>query len=67
MSEFSIAALPEAFVSDSSIPKAVYEAVDRGHLRKLGSRLTPVTSRTTPGASSGENGITSLRSTIPMP
>ena len=39
MSEFSIAALPEVFVSDSSISKAVYEAVERGHLRKLGSRL----------------------------
>lgn len=39
MPEFSIAALPEVFVSDSSISKAVYEAVDRGHLRKLGSRL----------------------------
>lgn len=39
MPEFSIAALPEVFVSDSSISKAVYEAVDRGQLRKLGSRL----------------------------
>lgn len=39
MPEFSIAALPEVFVSDSSISKAVYEAVERGHLRKLGSRL----------------------------
>lgn len=39
MPEFSIAALPEVFVSDSSISKAVYEAVERGQLRKLGSRL----------------------------
>lgn len=39
MPEFSIAALPEVFVSDSSISKSVYDAVDRGHLRKLGSRL----------------------------
>ena len=39
MPEFSIAALPEVFVSDSSISKAVYEAVERAQLRKLGSRL----------------------------
>jgi len=39
MPEFSLAALPEVFVSDSAISKAVYEAVDRGQLRKLGSRL----------------------------
>jgi len=39
MPEFSIAALPEVFVSDASISKAVYEAVERGQLRKLGSRL----------------------------
>ncbi|MGE3689771.1 MAG: Fic family protein [Novosphingobium sp.] len=39
MAEFSLAALPEVFVSDSTISKAVYDAVDRGHLRKLGSRL----------------------------
>lgn len=39
MPEFSLAALPEVFVSDSSISKAVYEAVERGKLRKLGSRL----------------------------
>lgn len=39
MPEFSIAALPEVFVSDSSIYKSVYAAVDRGQLRKLGSRL----------------------------
>jgi Fic family protein len=39
MPEFSIAALPEVFVSDSAISKAVYEAVERGQLRKLGSRL----------------------------
>ena len=39
MPEFSIDALPEVFVSDSSISKSVYDAVDRGQLRKLGSRL----------------------------
>jgi Fic family protein len=39
MPEFSLAALPEVFVSDSSISKTVYEAVERGQLRKLGSRL----------------------------
>lgn len=39
MPEFSIAALPEVFVSNSSISKFVYDAVDRGQLRKLGSRL----------------------------
>jgi hypothetical protein len=39
MPEFSLAALPEIFVSDSSISKTVYEAVERGKLRKLGSRL----------------------------
>lgn len=39
MPEFSLAALPEVFVSDSSISKTVYEAIERGKLRKLGSRL----------------------------
>ena len=39
MPEFSITALPEVFISDSSISKAVYEAIQRGKLRKLGSRL----------------------------
>lgn len=39
MPQFSLAALPEVFVSDSSISKTVYEAVERGQLRKLGSRL----------------------------
>lgn len=39
MSKFSIAALPEVFVSDGSIAGAVYDAVERGQLRKLGSRL----------------------------
>jgi hypothetical protein len=36
MPEFSFAALPEVFVSDSTISKAVYDAVERGKLRKLG-------------------------------
>lgn len=39
MPEFSLAALSEVFVSDSTISKAVYDAVKRGELRKLGSRL----------------------------
>ncbi|NJS14155.1 MAG: cell filamentation protein Fic [Sphingopyxis sp.] len=39
MPEYFLAALPEVFVSDSAISKAVYEAVERGQLRKLGSRL----------------------------
>lgn len=39
MPEFSIAALPEVFVSNKSISKSVYDAVARGQLRKLGSRL----------------------------
>ena len=39
MPEISLAALPEVFVSDSIISKAVYDAVRRGQLRKLGSRL----------------------------
>jgi fido (protein-threonine AMPylation protein) len=39
MPEFSIAALPEVFVSNAEISKAVSDAVERGHLRKLGSRL----------------------------
>ena len=39
MPEFSVDAMPEVFVSDTSISKAVSEAVARGKLRKLGSRL----------------------------
>jgi hypothetical protein len=39
MPEFSVTTLPEVFVSDTAISKAVSEAVARGHLRKLGSRL----------------------------
>ena len=39
MSKKSLTALPEVFVSDSKISKAVYQAVERGELRKLGSRL----------------------------
>ena len=39
MPEFSIAALPEVFVSNADISKVVFEAVERGQLRKLGSRL----------------------------
>ncbi|MBE0532146.1 MAG: Fic family protein [Rhodospirillales bacterium] len=39
MPEFSVAAMPEVFVSDTAISKAVSEAVARGRLRKLGSRL----------------------------
>ncbi len=39
MPDFSISALHEVFVSDSAILKTVYEVVERGQLRKLGSRL----------------------------
>jgi integrase len=39
MPEFSIDALPEVFVSDTAISKAVSDALARGRLRKLGSRL----------------------------
>ena len=39
MSKFSVAALPEVFVSDETITQAVYDAVERRQLRKLGSRL----------------------------
>lgn len=39
MPEFSVAAMPEVFVSDTAISKAVSDAVARGQLRKLGSRL----------------------------
>jgi hypothetical protein len=37
--KFSIGAMPEIFVSDTAISKAVSEAMARGQLRKLGSRL----------------------------
>ena len=39
MPKFSAAAMPEVFVSDTAISKAVSEALARGQLRKLGSRL----------------------------
>ena len=39
MSKFSVAAMPEVFVSDGTISKAVHEAAERGELRKLASRL----------------------------
>jgi fido (protein-threonine AMPylation protein) len=39
MSEFSPNAFPEVFVSNTAISKAVHEAVGRGELRKIGSRL----------------------------
>ena len=39
MPEFSLANLPEIFVSDTSISKPVSEAVERGQLRRLASRL----------------------------
>ena len=39
MPEFSAAASPEVFVSNTAISKAVYEAAARGELRKIGSRL----------------------------
>src|SRR5690606_30572372 len=39
MPEFSLEALPEVFVSDMGISKAVSAAVAQGRLRKLASRL----------------------------
>jgi len=39
LAEFSVATSPEIFVSYTDISKAVYEAVARGELRKIGSRL----------------------------
>ena len=39
MPEISLAALPEVFVSNSEMSKVVGEAVARGQLRKIGSRL----------------------------
>jgi fido (protein-threonine AMPylation protein) len=39
MPEFSLSPLPEVFVSNASVSKGVSEAVERGQLRKLGSRL----------------------------
>ncbi|TNE38573.1 MAG: cell filamentation protein Fic [Alphaproteobacteria bacterium] len=39
MPKFSVANMPEVFVSDTAISKAVSEAAARGELRKLGSRL----------------------------
>lgn len=39
MPEFSLAKMPEVFVSDTAISKSVSEALARGKLRKLGSRL----------------------------
>lgn len=39
MPEISLGALPEVFVSNSETSKAVGEAVARGQLRKIGSRL----------------------------
>lgn len=39
MPEFSVAQLPEVFVSDTAISKNVHAAVAKGQLRKIGSRL----------------------------
>src|ERR1700747_3480741 len=39
MPENPISALPEVFVSNSSISKTVFDALERGEVRKLGSRL----------------------------
>lgn len=39
MSEFSTSTYPEVFVSHTAISKAVYDAVARGELRRIGSRL----------------------------
>ena len=39
MPEFSVTTMPEVFVSDTAISRAVSAALARGRLRKLGSRL----------------------------
>ncbi len=39
MPKFSVDAMPEVFVSETAISKAVSAAVARGQLRKLASRL----------------------------
>ena len=39
MPELSIANMPEVFVSNTEITKAVYDAVEAGRLRKIGTRL----------------------------
>lgn len=39
MAEFSVAKVTEVFVSNAAISNAVYEALARGQLRKIGSRL----------------------------
>lgn len=39
MAKFSVSDMPEVFVSDTAISKTVSEAIARGQLRKLGSRL----------------------------
>jgi hypothetical protein len=39
MSKFSTGTYPEVFVSHTAISKAVYDAVARGELRRIGSRL----------------------------
>jgi len=39
MSEFSTGTCPEVFVSHTAISKAFYDAVARGELRRIGSRL----------------------------
>lgn len=39
MSEFSVSKYPEVFVSNTAISKAVHDAVARGELRRIGSRL----------------------------
>src|SRR5947209_2115948 len=39
MSEFSTGTYPEVFVSHTAISKTVHDAVARGELRRIGSRL----------------------------
>ena len=39
MPELSIANMPEVFVSNTEITKAVYNAVEAGRLRKIGTPL----------------------------
>lgn len=66
MSEFSPATYPEVFVSHTAISDAVYAAVGRGELRKIGSRLYTRNLTEDPERLSAGTGITSSPATTPM-
>lgn len=63
MPEFSLAALPEVFVSDSSISRSVYEAVERGHCASLARASIPAICKNMRTARSGVIGTISSRPT----